>query len=58
MFGYACNETEVLMPAPIYYSHKILELMALDRKKGIVKDLEPDSKVKLQCSMKMENRLK
>ena len=44
MFGYACNETEVLMPAPIYYSHKILELMALDRKKGIAKDLEPDSK--------------
>ena len=31
MFGYACNETEVLMPAPIYYSHKILELMAQDR---------------------------
>ena len=44
MFGYACNETDVLMPAPIYYSHKILELMALDRKKGIASDLEPDSK--------------
>ncbi len=44
MFGYACNETEVLMPAPIFYSHKILELMAIDRKKGIAKDLEPDSK--------------
>ena len=44
MFGYACNETEVLMPAPIYYSHKILELMALDRKNGKADKLEPDSK--------------
>ena len=44
MFGYACNETEVLMPAPIYYSHKILKLMANDRKKGIANKLEPDSK--------------
>ena len=44
MFGYACNETETLMPAPIYYSHKILELMAADRKKGKAEKLEPDSK--------------
>ena len=44
MFGYACNETEELMPAPIYYSHKILQLMAEDRKSGKVKNLEPDSK--------------
>ena len=53
MFGYACDETEVLMPAPIYYSHKILELMALDRKKGIADKLEPDSKS--QVTMKYEN---
>ena len=53
MFGYACNETEVLMPAPIYYSHKILELMALDRKSGKADKLEPDSKS--QVTMKYED---
>jgi len=44
MFGYACNETEVLMPAPIHYSHKILKLMAEDRKSGKLDNIEPDSK--------------
>ena len=44
MFGYACNETEELMPAPIQYSHKILRLMAEDRKNGKLKYIEPDSK--------------
>ena len=44
MFGYACKETEDLMPAPIHFSHKILRLMADDRKKGILKGIEPDSK--------------
>ncbi len=44
MFGYACNETEVLMPAPIHYSHKILRRMAEDRKTGKLKNIEPDSK--------------
>ena len=53
MFGYACDETEVLMPAPIYYSHKILELMAIDRKKAIADKLEPDSKS--QITMMYEN---
>ena len=53
MFGYACNETEVLMPAPIYYSHKILELMAADRKNGMADKLEPDSKS--QVTMMYEN---
>jgi len=53
MFGYACNETEVLMPAPIYYSHKILELMAADRKSGKANKLEPDSKS--QVTMQYEN---
>ena len=44
MFGYACNETEELMPAPIHYSHKILRLMAEDRKNGNLKGIEPDNK--------------
>ena len=44
MFGYACTETEDLMPAPIHFSHKILRSMAEDRKKGILKGIEPDSK--------------
>ncbi len=53
MFGYACKETEELMPAPIHYSHKILRLMAHDRKKGILKGIEPDSKS--QVTMSYEN---
>ena len=53
MFGYACNETKDLMPAPIHFSHKILRLMAEDRKKGIIKGIEPDSKS--QVTMLYEN---
>ena len=44
MFGYACTETEDLMPAPIHFSHRILRLMAEDRKKRVLKGIEPDSK--------------
>ena len=46
MFGYACNETDVLMPAPIYFSHKILKLMAEDR------NIEPDSKSQITIEYK------
>ena len=53
MFGYACTETEELMPAPIHYSHKILRMMAQDRKSGVLKGIEPDSKS--QVSMMYEN---
>ncbi len=53
MFGYACRETEELMPAPIHFSHKILRLMAEDRKNGILKGIEPDSKS--QVTMLYEN---
>jgi S-adenosylmethionine synthetase len=44
MFGYACHETEVLMPAPIHYSHRILESLATARHRGDVNGLGPDSK--------------
>ena len=53
MFGYACNETKELMPAPIYYSHKILRLMAQDRKSGKLENIEPDSKS--QVTFQYEN---
>ena len=53
MFGYACNETEELMPAPIFYSHKILRLMAEDRKSGNLNNIEPDSKS--QVTFEYEN---
>ena len=52
MFGYACNETDVLMPAPIHYSHRILRLMAEDRKSGNLKGIEPDSKSQITIEYK------
>ena len=53
MFGYACKETEDLMPAPIHFSHKILRLMAEDRKTRKLIGIEPDSKS--QVTMLYEN---
>lgn len=44
MFGYATNETESLMPAPIYYSHRLVERQAQLRKDGILPWLRPDAK--------------
>jgi S-adenosylmethionine synthetase len=53
MFGYACTETEDLMPAPLYYSHRILQLMAAARKSGETKLLGPDAKS--QVTVRYEN---
>ena len=44
MFGYASNETDVLMPAPIYYSHRLVEKQAKILKEGKAKWLRPDAK--------------
>src|SRR5258707_3582147 len=44
MFGYACRETPEFMPAPLYYSHEILKLMADARHAGETKKLGPDAK--------------
>ncbi len=53
MFGYACRETEVLMPAPIFMSHEILRSMADARHSGADKGILPDSKS--QVTLKYEN---
>lgn len=53
MFGYACNETKELMPAPILYAHKILRNLANARKKNEISGLEPDAKS--QISVIYEN---
>lgn len=53
MFGYACNETPDLMPAPLYYSHRILKLMADARHSGEAKQLGPDAKS--QVTVRYEN---
>jgi S-adenosylmethionine synthetase len=44
MFGYACDETSVLMPAPIYYAHRLVERQAMLRKDGRLPWLRPDAK--------------
>lgn len=44
MFGYATNETDVLMPAPIYYSHRLVERQAKLRKQNVLPWLRPDAK--------------
>lgn len=53
MFGYATNETDVLMPAPITYSHRLVHRQAEVRKNGELPWLRPDAKS--QCSFRYEN---
>nr|WP_253308232.1 methionine adenosyltransferase [Rickettsia endosymbiont of Ceutorhynchus assimilis] len=53
VFGYACNETASLMPAPIYYAHRLMKKQALLRKQGILPWLGPDAKS--QVTLRYEN---
>ena len=53
MFGYASNETDVLMPAPIYYSHRLVERQAELRKSGALPWLRPDAKS--QVTLRYDN---
>ena len=53
MFGYATNETETLMPAAVYYSHRLVERQAKLRKEGVLPWLRPDAKS--QVSLRYEN---
>ncbi len=55
MFGYATNETDVLMPAPIYYAHRLVEKQAALRKRGVLPWLRPDAKS--QVTLRYENGL-
>lgn len=53
MFGYATNETAVLMPAPIYYAHRLVERQAHLRKENVLPWLRPDAKS--QVTLRYEN---
>lgn len=56
MFGHACNDTENFMPAPIHYSHKIVERLADFRKAGVVDWLGPDCKSQITFEYDDNNR--
>ncbi len=58
MFGYACRETPDLMPAPIYYAHRILSLLAAARHKGDLPQLGPDAKSQISIAYRGNTPIK
>ena len=57
MFGYACNEAPEFMPAPLYYSHRLVEQQAKVRKKGKLKWLRPDAKSQVTLRYDSEHKV-
>jgi S-adenosylmethionine synthetase len=57
MFGYACNETDDLMPSALHYSHKIVEGLSIARKSGASPWLGPDAKSQVTIEYNDDNRV-
>lgn len=58
MFGYACDETPDLMPATLYYAHRILEKLAQERHAGRAPFLEPDAKSQVTLAYEQDKPVK
>lgn len=56
MFGYASNETDVLMPAPIWVAHRLSEQLTSVRKKGVLEGLRPDGKTQVTLGYDSNNK--
>lgn len=57
MFGYACNDTENHMPAPVFYSHRIVEVLSILRKQGTIPWFGPDAKSQVTVEYDDNNKV-